>query len=69
MAPYPLKSREKLPALGLVVFGSIITVVGAALMVPRLFQDCKSEVFLEYCNMNDNISATNTSNTMTKNPN
>ncbi|KAL5288031.1 SLC38A11 family protein [Megaselia abdita] len=68
MAPYPLKSREKLPALGLVVFGSIITFVGAALMIPRLFQDCKSDVFLEYCNMNVNISSTSSS-ILTKNPN
>lgn len=50
MEPHSLFSREKLPAVGLVAFGTIVTLAGSALLVPYLLTgDCKSNVVLDYC--------------------
>lgn len=46
---FPTFSREKLPALGLVVFGTIVTLAGSALLLPSLTGDCKSNIVLDYC--------------------
>lgn len=49
MEPHSLFSREKLPAVGLVVFGAIVTVVGAAVLLPSILGDCRSDIVLGYC--------------------
>lgn len=49
MEPHSLFSQEKLPAVGLVVFGTIVTLVGAGLLLPSLYDDCKSNIDLGYC--------------------
>lgn len=59
MEPHSLFSREKLPAVGLVVFGTIVTLCGAAVLLPSLGGDCKSNVAIDYCR-NYETSATNT---------
>lgn len=56
MEPHSLTSREKLPAVGLVVFGTIVTVAGAAVLLPGLLGDCKSNIDLGYCKSYDEIS-------------
>lgn len=56
MEPHSLTSREKLPAVGLVVFGTIVTVVGAAVLLPGLLGDCKSNTDLGYCKSYDDLS-------------
>lgn len=50
MEPHSLFSREKLPAVGLVAFGTIVTLCGAAVLLPSLGGgDCKSNVVMDYC--------------------
>lgn len=49
MEPHSLLSREKLPAVGLVAFGTIVTLSGAAVLLPSLGGDCKSNIDLGYC--------------------
>ncbi|XP_055310712.1 putative sodium-coupled neutral amino acid transporter 11 [Sitodiplosis mosellana] len=50
MESHSLFSREKLPAVGLVAFGTIVTILGSAsLLVPSLTGDCKSNIVLDYC--------------------
>ncbi len=51
-----MTSREKLPAVGLVVFGTIVTVAGAAVLLPGILGDCKSNIDLGYCKSYDDIS-------------
>lgn len=57
MEPHSLTSREKLPAVGLVVFGTIVTVAGAAVLLPGILGDCKSNIDLGYCKSYDDIGA------------
>lgn len=59
MEPHSLYSREKLPAVGLVVFGTIVTIAGAAVLVPSLMSDCKSNIDLGYCKSYDDITTNN----------
>lgn len=56
MEPHSMTSREKLPAVGLVVFGTIVTVVGAAVLLPGILGDCKSNTDLGYCKSYDELS-------------
>jgi solute carrier family 38 (sodium-coupled neutral amino acid transporter), member 11 len=49
LAPHSLYSREKLPALGLVVFGILVTIAGAAVLIPNLLGDCRSGIIMGYC--------------------
>ncbi|TDG51746.1 hypothetical protein AWZ03_001806 [Drosophila navojoa] len=50
MEPHALFSREKLPALGLVVFGALVTILGAAVLLPGLMGgDCRSDIVMGYC--------------------
>lgn len=56
MEPHSLYSREKLPAVGLVVFGTIVTVAGAAVLLPGILGDCKSNIDLGYCRGSDNTT-------------
>ncbi|EDW59887.2 uncharacterized protein Dvir_GJ21179, partial [Drosophila virilis] len=50
MEPHALFSREKLPALGLVVFGAVVTILGAAVLLPGLMgDDCRSDIVMGYC--------------------
>lgn len=49
MEPHSWSSREKLPAVGLVVFGTVVTIAGAAVLLPGLLGDCKSNIDLGYC--------------------
>lgn len=49
MESHSLFSREKLPALGLVVFGTIVTVMGVAVLLPGLLGDCRADVVMDYC--------------------
>lgn len=56
MEPHSLTSREKLPAVGLVVFGTIVTLAGAAVLLPGILGDCKSNFDLGYCKSYDDIS-------------
>ncbi|KAG4076662.1 hypothetical protein HA402_001949 [Bradysia odoriphaga] len=58
MEPHSWTSREKLPAVGLVVFGTIVTIAGAAVLLPGLLGDCKSNTDLGYCKSYDDLSAT-----------
>ena len=60
MEPHSLFSREKLPAVGLVLFGVIVTVAGAAVLIPGLTGDCRSDVVLGYCRNYDGIPNTTT---------
>lgn len=53
MEPHSLFSREKLPAVGLVVFGAIVTLAGAAVLLPSLGGDCRSNFVLDYCKSYD----------------
>lgn len=69
MDPHPLLTREKLPALGLVVFGALVTILGAAVLLPSLSNDCSANIVMDYCNpevanlqIASNDNATNTSN-------
>lgn len=50
MDPHPLVTREKLPALGLVVFGALVTILGAAVLLPSLSNDCSANIVMDYCN-------------------
>lgn len=56
MEPHSLTSREKLPAVGLVVFGTIVTVAGAAVLLPGILGDCKSNTDFGYCKSYDDLS-------------
>lgn len=56
MEPHSLFSREKLPAVGLVVFGTIVTLAGGAVLLPGLLGDCKSNIDLGYCKGSSNNS-------------
>lgn len=47
--PHSLLSREKLPAVGLVVFGVIVTICGSAVLFPNLGSDCSTGIVLGYC--------------------
>lgn len=61
MDPNPLLSREKLPALGLVVFGALFTILGAAVLLPSIDEDCRADIVLDYCkssNVRDNVTQT-----------
>lgn len=61
MDPSPLLSREKLPALGLVVFGALVTILGAAVLLPSIDEDCRADIVMDYCknsNMRDNSTLT-----------
>ncbi|KAH8258093.1 hypothetical protein KR038_005687, partial [Drosophila bunnanda] len=50
MEPHALLSREKLPALGLVVFGALVTILGAAVLLPGLMGgDCRADIVMGYC--------------------
>ncbi|ALC40785.1 CG13743, partial [Drosophila busckii] len=50
MEPHALFSREKLPALGLVVFGALVTILGAAVLLPGLMGgDCRADIVMGYC--------------------
>lgn len=49
MEPHSLFSREKLPAVGLVAFGTVVTLAGAGVLLPSLMGDCKSNDVLDYC--------------------
>lgn len=59
MEPHSLYSREKLPAVGLVLFGTIVTIAGAAVLIPGLGGDCKSQIDLGYCKIYDDESVVN----------
>lgn len=62
MEPHSLFSREKLPALGLVVFGSIVTILGAAVLLPGIMGDCRADIVMGYCkNDSDNGTEITTS--------
>ncbi|XP_065368854.1 putative sodium-coupled neutral amino acid transporter 11 [Calliphora vicina] len=61
MDPNPLLSREKLPALGLVVFGALVTILGAAVLLPSIDEDCRADIVMDYCknsNVRDNATLT-----------
>lgn len=49
MEPHSLFSREKLPALGLVIFGAIVTVAGGAVLLPGILGDCRTGIVMGYC--------------------
>lgn len=49
LEPHSLFSREKLPALGLVIFGIIFTIAGVSVLIPDLAGDCKSNIVMGYC--------------------
>ncbi|XP_031631378.1 putative sodium-coupled neutral amino acid transporter 11 isoform X2 [Contarinia nasturtii] len=49
MESHSLFSREKLPAVGLVAFGTVVTLAGAGLLLKNLTGDCKSNIVLDYC--------------------
>lgn len=49
MEPHSLFSREKLPAVGLVAFGILVTVAGAAILLPGLLGDCRTGSVMGYC--------------------
>lgn len=51
--PNPLLGREKLPALGLVVFGALVTILGAAVLLPSINEDCRADIVLDYCKSSD----------------
>ncbi|XP_058976174.1 putative sodium-coupled neutral amino acid transporter 11 [Musca domestica] len=60
--PNPLTSREKLPALGLVIFGALVTILGAAVLLPSLSEDCRADIVMGYCKQNtlsDNATIAN----------
>lgn len=57
--PHSVTSREKLPALGLVVFGVIFTIAGVLVLIPDLAGDCKSNIVLGYC-QNETAEASET---------
>lgn len=59
MEPHSLFSREKLPAVGLVAFGILVTVAGAAILVPGLLGDCRTGFVMGYCN-GDEIASNST---------
>lgn len=56
IAPHSLYSREKMPAIGLVVFGLIVTLAGAAFLLPSLGGGCRSDFVFDYCKNYDNDS-------------
>ncbi|KAI8128432.1 hypothetical protein FF38_10022 [Lucilia cuprina] len=61
MDPNPLLSREKLPALGLVVFGALVTILGAVVLLPSIDEDCRADIVMDYCkssNIRDNNTLT-----------
>lgn len=61
MDPNPLLSREKLPALGLVIFGALVTILGAKVLLPNIDEDCRADVVMDYCknsNGSDNVTQT-----------
>jgi solute carrier family 38 (sodium-coupled neutral amino acid transporter), member 11 len=58
LAPHSLYSREKLPALGLVVFGILVTICGAAVLIPNLLGDCRSGIVMGYCVDESHTNAT-----------
>ena len=64
MEPHSLYSREKLPAVGLVVFGTIVTLAGAAVLLPSLMGDCKSNIDLGYCKSGTDSGVNATSSTL-----
>lgn len=47
--PHSLFSREKLPAVGLVVFGVVVTICGSAVLFPNLGSDCSTGIVMGYC--------------------
>ncbi|XP_058834141.1 putative sodium-coupled neutral amino acid transporter 11 [Topomyia yanbarensis] len=49
LSPHSLFSQEKIPAAGLVLFGTIVTVSGAALLMPNLIGDCRTGIIMGYC--------------------
>lgn len=67
LEPHSLYSREKLPALGLVVFGAIVTVAGAAFLIPSLLGDCRTGIVMGYCK-EDELATNYTSTIITTTP-
>ena len=65
MEPHSWRSREKLPAVGLVIFGVIVTISGAAVLLPGILGDCKSNIDLGYCKRYDDIGSANKSKLLT----
>ena len=61
LEPHSLFSREKLPALGLVVFGVIFTIAGVSVLIPDLAGDCKSDIVMGYCKNETDFAETSTS--------
>ncbi|XP_050091910.1 putative sodium-coupled neutral amino acid transporter 11 [Anopheles aquasalis] len=49
LSPHSLFSQEKLPAAGLVLFGTIVTISGAAILMPNLIGDCRTGIIMGYC--------------------
>lgn len=67
MEPHSLYSREKLPAVGLVVFGVVVTLAGAAVLLPSLGGDCRSNIVLDYCkHYDENGHLMNVTNELSK---
>ncbi|XP_029725724.1 putative sodium-coupled neutral amino acid transporter 11 [Aedes albopictus] len=60
LSPHSLWSREKLPAAGLVLFGTFVTISGAALLVPNLIGDCRTGIIMGYCK-DDELAVNGTS--------
>lgn len=46
---HSLFSREKLPALGLVIFGVLVTISGISVQLPNLFSECSTGSVMGYC--------------------
>ncbi|XP_058066863.1 putative sodium-coupled neutral amino acid transporter 11 [Anopheles bellator] len=49
LSPHSLFSQEKLPAVGLVLFGTVVTISGAAILMPNLIGDCRTGIIMGYC--------------------
>ncbi|XP_058465697.1 putative sodium-coupled neutral amino acid transporter 11 [Malaya genurostris] len=49
LSPHSLFSQEKIPAAGLVLFGTVVTISGAALLMPNLIGDCRTGIIMGYC--------------------
>ncbi|XP_055619866.1 putative sodium-coupled neutral amino acid transporter 11 [Toxorhynchites rutilus septentrionalis] len=61
LSPHSLFSQEKLPAAGLVLFGTIVTISGAALLMPNLIGDCRTGIIMGYCR-DDELAMNSTMN-------
>ncbi|XP_063698102.1 putative sodium-coupled neutral amino acid transporter 11 [Culicoides brevitarsis] len=58
LEPHSLFSREKLPALGLVIFGVLVTISGVSVQIPNLFSDCATGTVMGYCETGDSVANT-----------